>query len=494
MRRIGSILLALAFLAFGLSLGCPAHAVSQKLRLETRLTDELGSSFPGGNYTGTFKIFKTNAGGTAIWSETKSVSVSKSGYLATVLGTETAFSTSVLMPDLPTTATCANVFASESRWIEITLASATETTVFPRKKISTAAYAANADTLDGRDSSQFAAVSHSHSASQITPGEITSNSTDEVLYVYNAGTGSAISGESKSGVGVQGITSATGKAAVAGSSTGGNGIGVWGYSYDEYGVIGETYSGIAGVMGRHNKTGNWVDIARGDMALKAFASATGGHGIEVSSSMGDGLRSFTSAASKSGLYSVASGSGGYGAFLVSQASNGVGLYAEGGTAGWAATFKGNVRILDRTSGAVIMELGKGLDYAEGFDVTSRAPIAQGSVLAIDPEHPGKLSLSSAAYDTKVAGIVAGANSLGSGVRLGAGQFDLDVALAGRVYCNVDATETEIKPGDLLTTSAIPGYAMKASDYGRAQGAILGKAMERMKRGDKGQILVLVTLQ
>ena len=84
--------------------------------------------------------------------------------------------------------------------------------------------------------------------------------------------------------------------------------------------------------------------------------------------------------------------------------------------------------------------------------------------------------------------------LGSAVRLGVGQFDRDVALAGRVYCNVDAAKAEIEPGDLLTTSATPGYAMKAVDYRRAQGAILGKAMEPLARGKKGQILVLVTLQ
>jgi hypothetical protein len=36
--------------------------------------------------------------------------------------------------------------------------------------------------------------------------------------------------------------------------------------------------------------------------------------------------------------------------------------------------------------------------------------------------------------------------------------------------------------------------MKASDSSRAQGAILGKAMERLEGGESGQILVLVTLQ
>ena len=56
---------------------------------------------------------------------------------------------------------------------------------------------------------------------------------------------------------------------------------------------------------------------------------------------------------------------------------------------------------------------------------------KGSVLVIDPENVGELTLATAAYDSRVAGIVAGANGLGSGVRLGAGQYELDVALAGR---------------------------------------------------------------
>lgn len=116
------------------------------------------------------------------------------------------------------------------------------------------------------------------------------------------------------------------------------------------------------------------------------------------------------------------------------------------------------------------------------------------MLIIDPERPGKLTVSHESYDQKVAGIVAGAAGLGSGVRLGADQYDYDVALAGRVYCNVDATYGTIEPGDLLTTSPTPGYAMKVLDHARAQGAILGKAMEALEEGQKGQILVLVTLQ
>ena len=57
----------------------------------------------------------------------------------------------------------------------------------------------------------------------------------------------------------------------------------------------------------------------------------------------------------------------------------------------------------------------------------------------------------------------------------------------------DATGGEILPGDLLTTSDTPGCAMKVTDFSRSQGAVLGKAMSPLKRG-QGMVLVLVTLQ
>jgi len=158
------------------------------------------------------------------------------------------------------------------------------------------------------------------------------------------------------------------------------------------------------------------------------------------------------------------------------------------------TVRGRLSLQSESTGVSVLELGEGLDYAEGFDVTKTEEVGPGTVLVIDPANAGKLTVSTRAYDTKVAGIVAGAKSLGSGVRLGTGQFDQDVALAGRVYCSVDATENAVRPGDLLTTSSTPGYAMKVTDHVRSQGAVLGKAMESLEQGKKGQILVLVALQ
>lgn len=76
---------------------------------------------------------------------------------------------------------------------------------------------------------------------------------------------------------------------------------------------------------------------------------------------------------------------------------------------------------------------------------------------------------------------------------------LPVAIVGIVKTKVSCENGEIKPGDLLTTSSTPGYAMKATSIGEIngypiypQGCIIGRALESLKEG-KGKILVLVSL-
>jgi hypothetical protein len=139
----------------------------------------------------------------------------------------------------------------------------------------------------------------------------------------------------------------------------------------------------------------------------------------------------------------------------------------------------------------------GSDLAEPFPMSvADKQITQGSVVVIDDENPGRLKLSTRPYDTRVAGVVSGANGVHPGIQmeqqalLGGGR---NVALSGRVYVQADASYGPIKPGDLLTTSATPGHAMKVTDHARAEGAILGKAMTGLNEGS-GFVLVLVTLQ
>jgi hypothetical protein len=119
------------------------------------------------------------------------------------------------------------------------------------------------------------------------------------------------------------------------------------------------------------------------------------------------------------------------------------------------------------------------------------------VVAIDPQHPGQLRVASRAYDRTVAGCVSGANGINPGLTMQqegtAAEGAFPVALSGRVYCWADASYGPLQPGDLLTTSDAPGHVMKVTDYARAQGAIVGKAMTRLDEG-RGLVLVLVTLQ
>ena len=150
-----------------------------------------------------------------------------------------------------------------------------------------------------------------------------------------------------------------------------------------------------------------------------------------------------------------------------------------------------------------LQIMGGADFAENFDVsadstaTTSSAIQPGMVVAIDPTSPGKLNLSRRAYDRRVAGIISGAGGVTPGMTMGQENTLADgkypVALSGRVYCWVDATRGAIKPGDLLTTSATPGHAMKAGNAAKAPGAIIGKAMTSLKSG-KGLVLVLVSLQ
>ena len=68
-----------------------------------------------------------------------------------------------------------------------------------------------------------------------------------------------------------------------------------------------------------------------------------------------------------------------------------------------------------------------------------------------------------------------------------------MALIGKVHCKVDARYSPIEVGDLLTTSPTPGHAMRATDPLKAFGAVLGKALHGLARG-QGLLPILVSLQ
>ncbi len=135
------------------------------------------------------------------------------------------------------------------------------------------------------------------------------------------------------------------------------------------------------------------------------------------------------------------------------------------------------------------------DLSEEFPVVE--PVKPGMLVAIDPSNPGKLHMAVGEYNKRVVGVVAGANDFPIGFLLGQGSGNgsgVNVALSGRVYVFVDATNNAVEPGDMLTTSARAGYAMSVIDHNRMQGAVIGKAMTGMEKGKTGLVLVLVSLQ
>jgi len=144
-----------------------------------------------------------------------------------------------------------------------------------------------------------------------------------------------------------------------------------------------------------------------------------------------------------------------------------------------------------------LEITGGADVAEPVDIEGDAQ--PGMVVAIDPLRSGKFRLAAEPFDRKVAGVLSGANGLAAGMVLRAeGQAHTDgqalLALSGRVWCWCDAERGAIAPGDLLTTSATTGHAMKVQDDDDApRGSIIGKAMTALPEG-KGLVLVLVNLQ
>jgi hypothetical protein len=139
-------------------------------------------------------------------------------------------------------------------------------------------------------------------------------------------------------------------------------------------------------------------------------------------------------------------------------------------------------------------LGGG-DYAESVDVSGdRKKYEPGDVLVIDPRSEGKFLRSAEPYSTNVMGIYSTKPGLTGRRQLSAKSPDeVPMAMMGIVPTKVSAENGPIRPGDLLVTSSMPGFAMKATDRRRMVGALIGKSLGRLDTG-VGVIEVGVTLQ
>lgn len=245
-------------------------------------------------------------------------------------------------------------------------------------------------------------------------------------------------------------------------------MGVWGRSYSPngIGVRGTGFNGANGVYATSNGNGISQAAIYAD-ATSAYASEPGGIAVFAINHGGDAA-----------LVTRNSGTG----------DNIRSLNAAGNSVVFRVTNTGQVV-------ASVVQIYGGADLAEKFQV-SGSKVEPGTLMVIDPDHPGMLKPSSSAYDSKVAGVVSGGGGVNPGMVLSQANGlggNTPIAIAGRVYVKAEAFSSPIKPGDLLTTSDLSGYAMKAADRLQAAGAVIGKAMTGLDSGT-GLVLVLINLQ
>jgi len=306
-----------------------------------------------------------------------------------------------------------------------------------------------------------------------------------VLRVTNDGPGAALLGLANSSTGatygVLGNAFSPNGFALLGYAEGGavgvrgesisTGAGVWGSSTGGAGVVGESW-GFQGVRGVGHNVNHGAVVGFHDAGgFGVFGHSPGGAGVVGLSE--DWVGTYGESTDQAGVWG--------------RSLNGTGVYGES-TNGLAAWFNGRAR-------TNVLEIVGGSDLAERFEVSEQTA-EPGTLMIIDAANPGHLTISTEAYDTKVAGIVSGAGGVQPGLTLhqeGVMEGDTEVAIAGRVYVLATAANGAIAPGDLLTTSDLPGYAMKATDRERSPGAVIGKAMTGLDEGE-GLVLVLVNLQ
>ncbi|HAA14880.1 MAG TPA: hypothetical protein DCE41_25595 [Cytophagales bacterium] len=163
---------------------------------------------------------------------------------------------------------------------------------------------------------------------------------------------------------------------------------------------------------------------------------------------------------------------------------------------------GDIKMKDNTNTETIRILGANgdiefmnADLAEEFELQESIveDVEAGTVMIMNDQ--GQILPCDTVYDGRVVGVISGAGSYKPALVLDkkAGNNRQPIAMVGKVYCKVDASVAPIRVGDLLTTSATPGHAMKATDRDRAFGTVIGKAMGIASVG-QSMIPVLVNLQ
>ncbi|MEN8165035.1 MAG: hypothetical protein ABFS37_12970, partial [Acidobacteriota bacterium] len=273
---------------------------------------------------------------------------------------------------------------------------------------------------------------------------------------------------SPDGRGVLGVSPFMG---TGGSATGTSGetFGIWGAanSAEGYGVFGRnmsTGSGAMGVMGETAGNSGWASGVYGTAHGLSAIGVTGWN-----SSGGPGLYAWSQTGT--GLIVKGTGTGN----LAEIYDHTVGLR-------WRVTHDGHV-YADGTFHA------GGADFAEMVPVRQR-DLEPGDVVVMTAD--GRLTRSFEAHQASVVGVISTRPGYLSDLYRDVDEAEkAPLAVVGIVPVKATAANGEIRPGDMLTPSAVPGTAMRSRRV--IPGTVIGKAMEKLESGE-GLIRMLVMLR
>jgi type II secretory pathway pseudopilin PulG len=481
MSRPAFRLPVLLLVVTGLLAGAAAAAVPQFVNYQGTLADSQSQPLTG-TYSLAFRIYATSSTPTVLWTETQPSVAVAGGVFHVILGSVTPLTPAV--------------FSASERWLGISVNGGTEMT--PRTRITAVPWALRAAIADsvvggsggGSDgdwtivgSDMYSAVPGNVGIGATAPGKklqigqtSTPNSEGMIRLVSRSGT------QGSNRVWDIGVPETDGDS---------GGIG---YSF----VIDDTQTGTSpefmvkwgtGYVGIGTTTPDVpLDIYKpnGSTASSALRVATGYLvGSLPQAYYLDFNNNTINATRTSGDTSLRLNSTSGGNVYLAEGGGNVGIGV--GTPGAKLDVAGTARV-------DVLEI-MGADLAENFPMSET--VEPGTVVSIDADRPGYLTPSREPYDRRLAGVISGANGLSVGALLGRCTPEASaeaVAMSGRVWALCDASDDAIEPGDLLTTSARAGHAMKATERSRSHGAVLGKAMSRLARGETGYVLVLVNLQ
>jgi hypothetical protein len=141
----------------------------------------------------------------------------------------------------------------------------------------------------------------------------------------------------------------------------------------------------------------------------------------------------------------------------------------------------------KASSSLIAYRVRGADLAEVY-YSKDGSITPGTVVSLDSTISAGVGKSAKAYDRNVIGIVTTKPGLVLGDSTAiTSDFPVMVALSGRVPVKVSTENGQINPGDLLTSSSIPGVAMKATKAGQT----IGQAMTAYSGTEIGTVVAFI---